>query len=295
MDSGQVIARSSKPLSAYENCHFELVTSHAKGRAVAPAFLATLGAVVSELQLDTDTLGTFSGETEREGSALDCARRKCLWGIEESGAEFCLASEGSFGPHPYIPFLPSDREILYIIDRRHDFELYESRMTHETNYRTATVSSFARLDEFARQVKFPAHALIVRPNLWRDKSVLFKGITSMDSLQDAFIESCHRSEDGLAWVETDMRAHLNPERMAVIAELAAQMAQRLATPCPACNTPGFGRLRVEKGLLCGDCGTATELVKIEVYGCARCDHTEARPRSDGLTAAEPGNCPYCNP
>lgn len=147
----------SKCLSAYTDCNFVLVTRHAKGQPVAPPFLAKLNAAVSELRLDTDTLGTFSGETEREGSALDCVRRKCLWGSEEFSAEFCLASEGSFGPHPYIPFLPCDREILYFIDCRHGFELHESLMTHETNYRTQAVSSFARLEEFARQAKFPAY------------------------------------------------------------------------------------------------------------------------------------------
>jgi hypothetical protein len=285
----------SKHLSAYTHCDFVLVTRHDKGQAVAPPFLQTLNAVVTELRLDTDTLGTFSGEVEREGSALDCARRKSLWGIRESGAEFCLASEGSFGPHPYMPFLPCDREILYCVDRRHDFELHESRMTHETNYRMKSVSCLAELQEFARQARFPSHALIVRPNEWRDKSVLFKGITSMDSLQDAFNESRRVSADGLAWVETDMRAHLNPGRMAVIAELATRMAQRLALACPACSTPGFGRLRVEKGLRCAACGTATELVQLEIFGCAKCAHQEARPRSDGQTAAEPANCPYCNP
>jgi hypothetical protein len=285
----------NKQLSAYTNCDFVLVTQHGKGRAVAPAFLQTLNAVVTELRLDTDTLGTFTGEVSREGSALDCARRKCLWGIEESGAEFCLASEGSFGPHPYMPFLPCEREILYCVDHRHDFELHESRMTHATNYRMKSVSSLAELREFAGQAGFPTHALIVRPNEWRDKSILFKGITSLDRLQFAFSESSRASADGLAWIETDMRAHLNPGRMAVIAELAAQMAQRLATVCPACSTPGFGGLRVEKGLRCEACGTATELVQFEIFGCAKCAHEETRSRSDGLTAAEPVNCPYCNP
>lgn len=283
--------------SRYTGDTFLLITKHGKSAAVAPPFDQMLGAGVQEYRLDTDTLGTFSGEVERRGSALDCARRKCEWGLNQpGGAELCLASEGSFGPHPMVPFLAVDREILYCIDRRNDFHLHVSLSSEKTNYRTGAVDSPDELQEFARAARFPSHSLIVRPNEWnRDTGLLFKGIDCAERLERAFEESCRNSADGAAWVETDMRAHLNPSRMAVIGELAGILAERLQQCCPRCETPGWGIVRAEQGLPCGVCGSRTDLVRSEILGCSRCDHEQARRRSDGQLAADPGQCPRCNP
>lgn len=282
--------------SPYSGDCFLLMTKHAKSAAMAPPIWETLGASVLEYGVDTDALGTFTGEIERKGSALDCARRKCALGLERlPAAEFGLASEGSFGPHPYIPFLPGSVEILYLMDRRHGFDLHVTHVSEKTNYRMDKVGSLDELNEFAKMAQFPSHALIVRPHVWEDKTIIFKGIESLDDLEGAFRESRKHSDDGLAWVETDMRAHMNPTRMSVIAEVAEHMAQRLASLCPKCNTPGWGKCRFEQGLRCGDCGTRTDLVKAEIFGCSKCDHEEVRPRSDALIAADPGHCPNCNP
>jgi len=54
--------------------------------------------------LDTDLLGTFSGEIERELSPMDAARQKCLLAMELTGADLAVASEGSFGAHPLLYF-----------------------------------------------------------------------------------------------------------------------------------------------------------------------------------------------
>jgi hypothetical protein len=92
-----------------------------------------------------------------------------------------------------------------------------------------------------------------------------------------------------------MRAHQNPTRMAAVGRLAAALARRLSVPCPSCRAPGFGRVDVQAGLPCADCGTPSELVAHEVHGCAACTHREIRPRADGLDQAEPRFCNVCNP
>lgn len=282
---------------AYRGTCMILTTKHAKSIAVAPPFQEKLQAAVMEYVVDTDQLGTFSGEIEREGNALECARRKCEWAMERLGdkVEFALASEGSFGPHPFIPFLPCDQEILYFIDRRHDFHLHLSHLSEKTNYRTEAVDSYDALQKLAEEAQFPSHALILRSNGRKTKVPLFKGIDSQDALEEAYKECLKHSTDGKVWVETDMRAQFNPSRMEVISELAAKLAERLATHCPKCSTPGWGKVRVEKGLECSWCGSETELVKSEIYGCTKCDHEETTGRTDGLEKAEPGNCGYCNP
>jgi hypothetical protein len=51
----------------------------------------------------------------------------------------------------------------------------------------------------------------------------------------------------------------------------------------------------EPGLPCDWCGLPTALVRHELWSCGVCGHSEARPRADGRHAADPANCPGCNP
>jgi hypothetical protein len=281
--------------SPYRGRCIILTTKHAKSIAIAPPFWEKLSVGVLEYPLDTDTLGTFSGEVVRAGSALECVQRKCTWGVEQLDVDYGLASEGSFGPHPFIPFLPCDHEILYFIDRKRNFHLHLSHLSEKTNYRIEVVDSLEELQKFAQAVQFPSHGLILRPNHQQSKGVLFKGIDTVGALEVAFKEARKHAPNGQVWVETDMRAHQNPSRMAVIGELAEKMALQLATPCPKCQTPGWGEVRVETGLECRWCGSETELVKAEIFGCPKCEYEERTGRADGLREADPGNCPYCNP
>lgn len=282
---------------AYRGACIIFTTKHAKSIAAAKPFWQKLGASMLEYPLDTDALGTFSGEVERQGNALECVRRKCEWGIETLGdkVEYGLASEGSFGPHSQIPFLPCDQEILYFIDRKRSFHLHLVHVTEKTNYQMKAVSSLEELHEFAKSAQFPSHALIVRPNDKKDSSLLLKGIDTPKALEQAFHASVKASGDGLAWVETDMRAQYNPSRMEAISELAAKMAERLVTECPKCVAPGWGRVNVEKGLHCEYCDQPTKLIAYEIYGCVLCDHKEKHSRADGLTVAPQMNCGWCNP
>lgn len=283
--------------SCYKGSCIILTTKHAKSIAIAPPFLETLGASIIEYVVDTDKLGTFSGEIEREGNALECARKKCEWSLNKLGdkVEFAIASEGTFGPHPFIPFLPCDQEILYFIDRKRDFHLHLSHISEKTNYRTEIVNSLEALHKFANQASFPSHALIMRPNNRETKSPVFKGLDTWQALEDAFKESIRYSEEGIVWLETDMRAQFNPSRMHVIGELATKLSDRLKAMCPVCNNPGWGQIRYEKGLICRCCGSETEIVKSEIFGCVKCDYEENRERKDGKKETDPEHCQYCNP
>ena len=282
---------------AYQGAGIILPTKHAKSIAIAPPFWERLGAGVLEYVIDTDTLGTFSGEVERKGNALECARKKCEWALELLGgkAEYYIASEGSFGPHPQIPFLPCDQEILYFMDRKRSFHLHMVHVTEKTNYQMKAPDSFEELQDFAQAAAFPSHALIVRPNNQESRNLIFKGIDTPSALEEAFKQSLKASSDGKVWVETDMRAQFNPARMTAIRELADKMAQRLASSCPSCAAPAWGRIRAEKGLHCEYCDQPTEMIAHEIYGCVLCDYTETSPRSDGIKTAPQMHCGWCNP
>jgi len=273
---------------------------HHKGQAIAPALIETLGlCVVNAPALDTDQLGTFAGEIPRRGNMLDTAVAKARMGMQATGLSLGLASEGSFGPHPLIPFFSGGIELMVFVDDERGIVVHETIVVDETNFAHRIGSSADTIDDFLSRVGFPTHALIVRPAVQPSTGEIYrnmaKGITSRDAL-DAAIESAARaSSDGKAHIETDMRAHLNPTRMRSLALLASQLARRLASVCPACASPGWGKIDVVKGLPCEQCDTSTEMILKEVFGCVACAHREELPRSDGLTYAGPAHCPYCNP
>jgi len=286
-----------KKLSPYNGSTIVLVTKHAKSHAIAPSFKDKLNAHVSEFVIDTDQLGTFSGEIERNGTALDCARAKCEKAIEIMGenVEFLLASEGSFGPHPMIPFIPCDYEILYFIDRKRDFHLSVSLLSETTNYKIKEIKSLKELQSFAKKSQFPSHALIIRSESKVYTGKIIKGINTLQNLKKAFNELSKLHPEGKVWVETDMRACFNPSRMNVISLLTEKLTKRLAVLCPHCDTPGWGKVRIENGLNCCWCNLETELAKFEVFGCTRCNYEKFELPSHGFKKADPSNCSYCNP
>lgn len=270
-----------------------VATMHKKERAIRPSFESELGFQIKVGTINTDTLGTFTGEIERLLPPRECAKTKCLNGLSISGEKIGIANEGSFGPHPVTPFLSVDYETFFFTDLEIGYELCVSKMFRETNFTAAAFSDFNSILEFGKTTQFPSHALILRPNLWEDKKVCFKGIQSIDELYDAFQKSRFVSLDKRVWVETDMRAHKNPTRMEHLRKFAEELAQRLATPCPDCKIPGWGPVEAINGLNCAECGAETELVRAVVWGCCRCRHKELIPVDQ--TLAEPQYCPLCNP
>ncbi len=290
-----------EPRGPYRGRVVALATKHGKERAIGRPLRATLGLeVVVPRNLDTDTLGTFSGEVERVGTPTEVAIRKARLGMAAAGVPCGVASEGSFGPHPLIPFLPIGEELLVFVDDVLGFELTEFLIVEDTNFGHHVAEPGADLADFLRRIGFPRHAVIARPNIARpdatlDRRLLVKGITGLAALSEAIAAAAATSADGRARIETDMRAHLNPTRMASIRKLAFRLGRRLATGCPACGAPGWGRIDVELGLRCMDCGAPTDLVRAEILGCASCDHRASHPRPDGRSHADPGQCQYCNP
>ena len=273
-----------------------LATMHRKEEAIAPTMLSTLGLIIAPTAgLDTDQLGTFTGEIPRDGTMLEVAVRKARLGMSAAGVPLGLASEGSFGPHPAVPFIPGGMELLVLVDDERGIVVSESLIADATNFDHLIVSPGDVLEPFLERIGFPSHALIVRPNASPEISALAKGITDCNNLESAIGGAAAASADGRARLETDMRAHVNPTRMKSLATLADRLARRLATSCPGCGAPGFGRTGTRGGLLCETCGAPTEMIAAELFGCSACDYVEERPRFDGLQRAPTQHCPECNP
>ena len=279
---------------SYRNQQVCLTTHHGKQRALARPFRAGLGAELLVSDCDTDQLGTFSGEVARPDDALSICRRKAELGMEASGLSCGLASEGSFGPHPALPMFAAGMELLLFIDRERELEVVEQRLELRTNYSRFRLDPQADPDPWLQRIGFPSHAVIVRPEADPPQHCM-KGIQSQEALQQAIANCRANGASEPLVLETDMRAHLNPTRMASIRRLGFQLVRRLNSNCPACQSPGWGRTGSRPGLPCSWCSTPTELTLTELWGCVACNHSEDRARADGRLTADPGHCPYCNP
>jgi hypothetical protein len=257
-------------ISVYKNESISLTSKHMKELAIQDVMRDMLGAYLNIVNLDTDTLGTFTGEVERAGSPRDVVVKKCLWGLEHTNSNIGIASEGTFGPHPYLPFCACDHEILMFIDKRYNFELAVSTVTENTNYDSKLVSHIDDLLTFAYRVGFPTHGLILSD----DKKINIKGITDEKILLQQFHTMQVANNGGPILVQTDMRAHMNPTRMSVIRETAEKLCYRLLSLCPSCSCPGWGLVDRMVGLPCEQCGEETGNIKAEIYGCVRCSYRE---------------------
>ncbi|MCS6986028.1 MAG: hypothetical protein NZM40_01045 [Sphingomonadaceae bacterium] len=267
---------------------------HAKERAIAPA-LARIGIeVVVPCGFDTDRFGTFTGDIPRAGTMVEAARAKAREAARALKLPVGVASEGAYGPHPAIPWVPLGRELLLWHEVETGRDVVEMTVDEEPAWASAEVSHAIEVEALLQSVGFPATAVVVAPADAPARPVA-KGVTDRACLADAIAAAVGRSSVGRALVAADMRAHLNPRRMQVIARLAADFARRLATPCPACSAPGFGMVEALAGLPCAACGTPTALMRAARHACTACGHSEERPRAEGPRAADPAHCPLCNP
>lgn len=275
----------------YKNQCVLLASKHKKEQAISEIFFNKLGCKICVEAFDTDQFGTFTGEVPRLFSAYETCISKAKKAAELYGYDLSLASEGSFGPHPLIPFIPSNHEIMVFIDRKNNWTISEHLTTEKTNYKMLTIDEKTEFKDFLEHVGFPNHALTLQTN--NSKKVIAKGINSI-SLLNAALENGFKQEKELL-LATDMRAMMNPIRMQTIKKLAQKLAARIASNCPACQTPGFGFNKTAGSLPCNVCSAPTSLYQHEILGCIQCDYALSQPRKDGLEAAEPTYCRFCNP
>jgi len=277
-----------------------LASPHGKERAMARPFRLGLGLelVVAD-QIDTDDFGTFTGERPRPADAATTCRLKAEAALDATGASLGLASEGSFGPHPAIPFLPLAIEWMTFVDRRRNLVISERLEGPPTNFSHSVIAAGADPSSWLERIGFPADAVMVRPHRGDPHpsapGPIVRGLHCPQALEQAIRGAAALSADGLALVETDMRAHRNPTRMASIRRLAFALVRRIRTPCPCGGSPGWGLLSREPGLPCGWCGLPTALQRAETHGCAHCDHRAEVPRRDGLLRADHQHCVHLNP
>lgn len=270
-----------------------LLTQHGKEALVGPVLGEACGCLVERVDgFDTDQLGTFTREIPRAGSQLEAARAKARKGMSLAGSPLGLASEGAFVPDPHVGVIPWDIELLVWIDDEESVEVVGIAQGPAQDC-NALLERAEDLDGFARESGFPEHGLVVRPDGPEDMRV-FKDFDDADGLRAAFASALSLSAHGRVFVESDLRAHRNPTRQALIREAARDLAARLRSACPACDAPGFWRAAHRAGLPCRGCGAPTRLPLAEQWRCVRCAHAQERPLPAGAFA-DPSRCDRCNP
>jgi hypothetical protein len=271
---------------------FAIATMHGKEAVLAPPLVQQL-AMRPQLVtgLDTDCFGTFVGDVPRQGTALATARAKARAGMALAGLPTAVASEGSFGPHPALPFVTVAAELVLLRDDELDLEVLAEDVGTTTNFAGTTIRSLADAMAFATRIGFPSHHVVLTADGAPTATV--RGIGDAERL--ATVARDLLQQHAVVRITSDMRANRNPTRMAAIARAAERLAARAAQCCRDCGWPGYGRLDVVRGLPCEACDEPTEMVRHELHGCVRCGQQETRPRPDGRTTADAGSCPSCNP
>jgi hypothetical protein len=277
----------------FKNRALVIATKHNKEQVIAPILENQLGVKCFTIpDLDTDQLGTFTGEIDREFDPISTARRKCVLAMELSNCDLAVASEGSFGSHPTLFFAAADDEFLLLLDSKNNLEIVVRELSTTTNFLAETLSSIHELDAFLERALFTSHAVIVRKAV-DDFSFLHKGITNREILF-AIVETLLQDHESF-YIETDMRAMFNPTRMEIIAMAAQKLAEKALCLCPNCSAAGFGITTAIKGLPCKLCSFPTRSVLSYKYTCQKCNFSNEVMYPLNKQFEDPTFCDFCNP
>lgn len=283
--------------SLFTNRVAVLATMHQKEKVIAPLLEQELGIkVIVPQDFNTDVFGTFTREVQRPGNQIAAARLKAEKALTVTGETLAIASEGSFAPHPSVPYISSNREIVILLDKENELEIIGEEFSCETNHNYQVVPSVEQACEFAKRVGFPEHGIVVMfEETPKNSNEIIKGITEETKLVEAVNWALKNSPHGKVHIETDMRAMYNPTRMKNIEKATRDLIKKINSRCPNCATPGFEISKRINGLPCAICGIPTSLTLAYVYQCQKCDFSQETLFPEGREYADPGLCMYCNP
>lgn len=268
-----------------------LATKHAKEPLIAPPLAAIAGLLVETAVVETDALGTFTGEVARPGDARTTAIAKARLGMRATGALRGLASEGTIIPDPAVPLLVVDHELVVLVDDEHDVVIVGEATSDELHMFHQIVTAGVDPRTLLTRADVPPHHLTVRPR--QGVGAITKGIATLEALRAAIHDAASADPEGQAVVETDLRAHLCPSRRPAIERAAADLARRLMSRCPRCACPGYGVARSLGGLPCETCGSEVPVPAAMEWRCPSCGHHELRYTEK--LVADRATCPVCNP
>ena len=211
--------------------------------------------------------------------------RKAQLACQLSGRRYGLGSEGSAGADPWLGSLPWGRELIVCWDAERGYAIDAWADGPAPWYRRWTLHDAAALGPALQQAGHPATGVMLQlpgTSLWLKDA-------DAATLQHALVTARLNAP---ALLETDLRAHRNPGRMALIARCAEALAAALASHCPACGAAGWRRTQPQPGAPCADCGAATRQPLAWQWACPCCGHQHTEPCTEPAT---PAQCDICNP
>ena len=277
----------------FENRTIVIATMHKKESVIAPLLVDNFNLkCIVPSEVNSDSLGTFSGEIERKEDPISTLRQKCLLALKTSKLDLAIASEGSFGAHPSLFFAQANDELVMLLDTKNNLEIVARELSTETNFAAQTIKNEAELIEFANKVQFPSHGIILRKSE-KDYTKTYKGIINWEDLKFHFEEI--KKENGTAYVETDMRALFNPTRMKNIQKATQKLIVKMKSCCPKCQTPGFDVTEAVAGLPCEWCYRPTASTLKYISTCKKCSHQRETLFPNEKEYESPEFCNHCNP
>ena len=265
-------------------------TKHGKDVFLGAVFGPHWGLHVEAAYVDTDLLGTFSGEVPRAGDVRTTLQAKVQMLLEVvPDAEIVIATEGSFGPDPVLGWVPLHEEVLLWSWPRQGKELWVAHRSHDTNFSSSDSAEWTEVRRWAERVGFPWAHLILRDT---QGQIVAKGISDTAEFERLWRAA---AEGGAPRVETDMRADRNPKRREVLHALAHKTLETFQALCPNCRFPGFVARPAEPGAPCSACGSATRRPRLLKAECTECGQVEVRDSDDQLNGVDPAYCDRCNP
>ena len=277
--------------STYRGRHAVLATKHDKLPLIGPVLRERLGLCVQAAAVDTDALGTFTGEVPRLGTPWETAVAKARRGLAATRGRLGLASEGTIGPVTALGLGVVATELVVLVDEDRGIVVGETAVGYDLTTVSMTLSPGEDPTPLLAAARVPPHHLIVRP-AEGPRRPLVKGV-GVDGLSRAVERCAAASPDGRARVETDLRAHVCPSRRPLIRRAAVALGDRLARACPSCRTPGWGPTAVEIGVPCAWCSAEVDIVRSRIVGCVACPQQWVLPV--GPRHADPSRCGRCNP
>jgi len=271
-----------------------IATKHQKELVMAPILESALRVNCQSSQgLDTDILGTFSGEIDRTLSPIEAAKAKCQLALRLCNADLAIANEGSFFPHPMVPFFTISEEIIYLFDQRNNFEFFIRHRSERITAFSEHVTNDSEVRVFLQKTDFPNHNVIVsytqegRQGFYKD----FSDEKEVLNKVNAILEKGGKEVK----IETDLRAMHNPTRMKEIEGATRLFVKELLSQCPACQQYGFVVTQIKEGLPCLSCGLPTSSPKEKIKQCKGCGFLEQEPYDTQKRWEEPQFCLNCNP
>lgn len=271
-----------------------LATMHGKEEVIAPILEKEFGLkVVVPQDFDSDKFGTFTMDIARTGNQLEAARRKVRAAMMLTGLDLGIASEGSFGLDPQIPLIQSNLELVVLIDDKNSLEIRGHHRSFDTNISGEYVTDIKEALKFSKRIGFPNHAVVIREDE-KSKYPIFKGIKTEEELYERVQNLLQTKKNKRIYIETDMRAHMNPTRMDKIMRATEDLVSNIKSECPECGAPGFSIIDFKTGLKCSACGLPTDSPVAYVRRCQKCNlendcEISTKPFED------PVNCSRCNP